>query len=233
MYCTVPVWSVTVGRPGHPPPQRSRKLKTWFQLLISYLLAIVSSDTKEVFIGGTIDASECVLIQELHHLFDIIWMSNVAIIPFKVIELCILLTSLLNALQLRIVLNPIEKISWVELLQWHTMKLPIIPWIYLSIVNRMTVHEPIYTSDGSKFFHSKKIYERYLGSVVVVISMNHVLSLNNHGSIIMSSFTFICIYEILRYSRQYHIASSCYNHKTYGYKLLLLLYYCKKIIIGK
>ncbi len=26
----------------------------------------------------------------------------------------------------------------------------------LSIVNRMTVHEPIYISDGSKFFHSKK-----------------------------------------------------------------------------
>ena len=26
----------------------------------------------------------------------------------------------------------------------------------LSIVNRMTVHEPIYTSDGSKFFNSKK-----------------------------------------------------------------------------
>ena len=24
--CTVPVWSVTVGRPGDPPPQRSRKV---------------------------------------------------------------------------------------------------------------------------------------------------------------------------------------------------------------
>ncbi len=26
MYCTVPVWNVTVGRPGDPPLQRSRKL---------------------------------------------------------------------------------------------------------------------------------------------------------------------------------------------------------------
>ena len=38
---------------------------------------------------------------------------------------------------------------------------------------------------------TQKIYERYLGSVVVVISMNRVLSLNNNGAIILSSFTLL------------------------------------------
>ena len=38
---------------------------------------------------------------------------------------------------------------------------------------------------------TQKIYERYLGSVVVVISMNRVVSLNNNGAIILSSFTLL------------------------------------------
>ena len=38
---------------------------------------------------------------------------------------------------------------------------------------------------------TQKIYERYLGSVVVVISMNRVLSLNNNGAIILSSFNLV------------------------------------------
>ena len=38
---------------------------------------------------------------------------------------------------------------------------------------------------------TQKIYERYLGSVVVVISMNRVLPLNNNGAIILSSFTLL------------------------------------------
>jgi hypothetical protein len=137
------------------------------------------------------DVSECVLIMELHHLFDIIWMSNVdIIIPLKIIQLCILLTSLLNALQLRIVLNPIGKISWVELLQWRrTMKLHIIPWIYLLLTEWLSINQYIPLMDLNS--STQKIYERYLGSVVVVISMNHVLSLNNNGSIILSSFTLL------------------------------------------
>ena len=136
------------------------------------------------------DVSECVLIMELHHLFDIIWMSKVdIIIPLKVNQLCILLTSLLNTLQLRIVLNPIEKISWVELLQWHTMKLHIIPCIYLLLTEWLSMNQYIPLMDLNS--STQKIYERYLGSVVVVISMNHVLSLINNGSTISSSFTLL------------------------------------------
>ena len=119
-------------------------------------------------------------------MFDIIWMSNVVIIiPLKIIQLCILLTSLLNALQLRIVLNPIEKISWVELLQWRIMNLHIIPWIYLLLTEWLSMNQYIPLMDLNS--STQKIYERYVGSVVVVISMNRVVSLNNNGPIILSS----------------------------------------------
>ena len=123
-------------------------------------------------------------------MFDIIWMSNVVIIiPLKIIQLCILLTSLLNTLQLRIVLNPIEKISWVELLHWRIMKLHIIPWIYLLLTEWLSMNQYIPLMDLNS--STQKIYERDLGSVVVVISMNHVLPLNNNGAIILSSFTLL------------------------------------------
>ncbi len=118
----------------------------------------------------------------------------------------ILLTSLLNALQLRIVFNPTEKISWVELLQWRTMKLHIIPWIYLLLTEWLSMNQYIPLMDRNS--STKNIYERYLGSVAV-FTMYYHWTIMVPSSRVRSLHYYMYLWSsAVSYSRQYHIASS-------------------------
>jgi hypothetical protein len=80
--------------------------------------------------------------------------------------------------------------SWVVAMTYNEAShCPLDLSIYLLLTEWLSMNQYIPLMDLNS--STQKIYERYLGSVVVVISMNHVLSLNNNNDIILSSFTLL------------------------------------------